>query len=151
MPLAGERVRASDITGFEVGYAQITSNPTGTTSSTLADIAGLSVSVPVVSGRLYQVIFNARGVQSSVGATSDVVQLALTADGTVIDDGFFITTGANSARWKPNLQARYLATATETIEFTVQMCRNSGSGTCTIGASANSPAKLWVIDAGLPA
>lgn len=150
MPLAGERVRASDITGFEKGYAQITANPTGTTSAALADIPGLSVDVDVVAGRLYQVQFNARGVQSATSST-DVMQLALAADGVVIDDGFFITSGAGSARWKPQLWARFLAAATETVTFTVQMARNSGTGTATIGCSANSPGKLWVIDAGEPA
>lgn len=148
MPLAGERVRASDITGFERGYAEITANPPGVTSAALADIAGLSVGVQVVSGRLYQVMFNARGVQSTVN--TDVVQLALAAGGTVIDDGFWIATGGASARWKPNLWARYLAASTGLVTFTVQMARASGTGTVTIGATSGS-AKLWVIDAGLPA
>src|SRR5690242_12416759 len=127
MPLAGERVRASDISNFEIGFAEITANPTGTTSSTLADVAGLSFTGSVISGRLYQVMFTCRGVQSATSAT-DVVQLAILVNGTVIDDGFWITTGSTSARWKPNMWARYLATSTGSVTFKIQMARNSGSG-----------------------
>lgn len=40
-----EAVAGADVSGRELGYAEITSNPTATTSTTLADIPGLSVSV----------------------------------------------------------------------------------------------------------
>lgn len=156
--LAGNRVRASDINALDTRvtaaelsrYVEITSNPTGTTSATLADISGLSLAVSVTSGRSYDVIFKCRGVQTTSG-TTDVVQLALTAATVVIDDGFWICTGGTSARWKPVLWARYVAAATGSITFTVQMARVAGgAGTATIGAAATSSAALWVADAGIP-
>lgn len=156
--LAGNRVRASDantldtrITAEELSrYVEITSNPTGVTSATLADISGLSLSASLTSGRSYLVTFKCRGVQTTSG-TTDVSQIAITAAGTVIDDGFWITSGGTSARWKPVLWARYVAAATGSVTFTVQQARVAGgAGTTTIGASATSPASLWVVAAGIP-
>jgi hypothetical protein len=129
--------------------ATLTTNPTGTTSATLADITGLSVTISGIASRTYKVSFAFRGVQSTVAAATETVQLALVVGSTVIAD-VYVNCGsvASSARNGGTLTGLYIPGSTASFTAKVQMARPAGTGTVLVAAAATSPLTLFVEDLG---
>ncbi|HLU44860.1 MAG TPA: hypothetical protein VKZ67_07585 [Natronosporangium sp.] len=136
MPSAGDIITVPTVPGSRIA-TEIETNASDafTTEATLMTLSD----APVVQGRIYRV----RWVGGLDATDTAEVLLRLKADGTAFQLRRFPlvnvsgTTGVAAA-----LEAEYTATATGAVTFTLTGQRLSGSGTCTMAATATSPCYL---------
>jgi hypothetical protein len=135
MPLAGNVTRAP-------GYTKATATSTSaniTTTETVVD----TITADLISGQEYEVHFY--GIWGS-SVASDECLIRIREDsltGTQMVDNR-VRIGTANKYYAGLLQANYTATATAAKTFKVTLVRESGTGNCTRGASATSPALFTV-------
>lgn len=112
-----------------VAYSRITASQAGIGTS-YVDLAGLTLTFPMVAGRRYRISANCHGYGTTAG---NVVSLALMEGSTTHYISQWIL---QSASWGETGQLIHVitATATATVTFKLQMAMSAGTG--TVGAYA---------------
>lgn len=131
------------IAGGELGYAEITSTLT-TTSTSSTDAAGLSISIET-GVRPIELKFGANNVSNNTSGKGIVVEITDDAD-TVICRVPFSPVATNSQQI-PGFRSRRISPGPGTHVYKVRFWAVSG-GTATIGAAADDPAYIQAVEVG---
>lgn len=140
---ANNALRISGDSGRELGYAQITSNLTST-SSTLADATGLTTTV-TTGARPVVVEFHLPNWTNS--ATNFGIALAILEDGVSIWSTTAQEYTANATNGAMNARVRRNpAAGSHTYKVQLASYLSSGTQTVTIVAAATAPAFITVVE-----
>lgn len=141
MSSAGQRLVAGRIPGEEIALTTSTSDSgTWTTTETLAD----TVTAPVVSGRIYKIVWWG-GVATTVAG--DTVTIRMREDnitGTILSERNHYLPTSSSGGFALYHEGRYTADATENKTFVIGGVRNGGTGTHHADGTATRIRLLYV-------
>ena len=137
---AGDRITADKLTRY-AGEPEIREINSGSyTAETLLD----TITVPVVDGRRYKIVWDSE-IVSSVNATSETDRVRIREDtttGTVLQTRTIALPNAVAA--PARAEARFTATVTEDKTFVVTGSQLGGTGSHISGGNASAPTSLAV-------
>ena len=125
------------------GYAQVTANQTGITTS--VNLTGLTVTVTVGSGRRIRI--SGQGWFSS-SVASDTGQLLIQEGATVLNGGQVVTP-AGAGQLASTFVSAILQPSAGAHTYKLTAARAGGSGSMTFNAGATFPAYILVEDIGV--
>lgn len=145
--VAGDTLTAADMNtyargGQEMGYAEITA--TSSTFTTVADITSLTATWTAISSRVYEIEFMG-SVQSSVAG--DEVLMQITDSSNTVKAGSLVNCDTVNRRYSCPVKARVTGLS-GSVTYKLRGTRNSGTGNCSVFASASAPATFHVKDVG---
>jgi hypothetical protein len=139
--LAGEKARASKV-GLAGTQATRTSNTSTFTAETVVD----TISVPVVSGRTYLIVWMGKFFSSVADGYVRARIRETNISGTVIQSGQLPTNVAASQSFPLRMEVFWTASSTATVTFVATGQRQSGTGNITAQAGTDSPTNFYVLN-----
>lgn len=140
MPLAGEKILASDVQTRIVTDTQTTDSANYTTTETTVQ----TVTAALVAGRVYKIVAQSRA-SSSTGTDTIVARLREdTSTGTELQSYFVDVSGSTTIGAAVVMEALYTAVGTGNKTFVLTGVRSVGAGNCRLEASPLRPSYLYV-------
>lgn len=144
--MARQKINQSQAAGTTLGYAQITSAFTSTTTPGYVDVTGLSVTVTVPPGGRNVKITAYCGDLRSSGSVGNGVSLAIRESSTVLNAGSYAITNTNYPQVL-NVVAYVSAPSSGSHTYKVSAAQ-SGAGTLSVGANtgaAGQPGPAFIL------
>jgi len=143
MPLAGEKIRASDITRVVAKATDITSNVGPTSGTTPLDVITAPAFTPPDTNRRYMLVFHCRSIDTSVTGDQFVVEFKEGA--TILNGESYWSVGTGAGDKSGMTFIAYVDGPTAASHtYKVTITRTAGTGTATVDAGGTFPIQLAV-------